>query len=102
MKPLLTLTLLSALSLPLAAAPLPSDWTAGFQEGKPSLKSVGQLAFGPEGILFLADSKGAAVVAFSTGDTQAAAAAPAPLKIEGINQKIAALLGTSAEESTLR
>ena len=37
--------------------------------GKVELKSAGALAMGPDGILFVADTKGAAVVALATGDT---------------------------------
>src|SRR5262245_9726160 len=96
--PIVALFTLSALSLPLAAAPLPSDWTAGFQEGRPPLKSASQLAFGPEGILFVADTKSAAIVAFSTNDTQAPAAGAKLPTVDGINQKIAAMLGTKPED----
>jgi hypothetical protein len=73
------------------------NWTAGMKEGKTAFKSMGPLAFGPEGILFIADTKAAAVVAIDTGDTKAAKDAKA-LKVEGINQKIAGLLGTAAEQ----
>src|SRR5262245_26428807 len=69
----------------------------GMKEGKPVFKSMGPLAFGPEGILFVADAKSAAIVAIATGDTQPAAEAK-PFKAEKINQKIAALLGTTAPE----
>lgn len=72
-------------------------WTAGMQEGNPGLKSMSQLAFGPDGILFIADTKGAAVVAIATGDITPATAIK-PLKVEGINQKIAGLLGASADQ----
>jgi hypothetical protein len=73
------------------------DWMVGMKEGKATFKSMGPLAFGPDGILFVADTKGAAVVAIETGDTKAASGEKA-LKVEGINQKIAALLGTAAEQ----
>ncbi|HEY0550062.1 MAG TPA: hypothetical protein VGF13_10720 [Verrucomicrobiae bacterium] len=69
----------------------------GMKEGKATFKSMGPLAFGPEGILFIADTKSAAVVAIDTGDTKAAGAGKA-LKVEGINQKVAALLGTAADQ----
>ena len=72
-------------------------WTAGMVEGKLELKSVGPLAFGPDGVLFVADTKAAAIVAIATGDVKAAAGTPL-LKVEGINQKIAALLGTAADQ----
>ena len=74
-----------------------ADWTAGMKEGKPELKSAGPLAFGPEGILFIADTKSAAIFAVATGDTKPAAGG-ATLKVEGINQKIAALLGTTPDQ----
>ncbi|HKS38544.1 MAG TPA: hypothetical protein VJW76_15225 [Verrucomicrobiae bacterium] len=67
------------------------------KEGKPEFKSMGPLAFGPDGILFVADTKGAAIVALGTGDTTPAAGAKL-LKVEGINQKIAGLLGSSADQ----
>ena len=71
------------------------DWTAGMQEGKPAIKSMGPLAFGPDGILFAADTKSAAVFAIATGDTKATA--DKPLKIEQLDQKVAALLGTNTD-----
>jgi hypothetical protein len=98
-NPLRSFIFVTALSVPLFTASAGKNWMAGFQEGKPPLQSVGQLAFGPDGILFLADSKGAAIVAFSTGDTQAPSApVSAPLKVERVNEKVAALLGTTPDE----
>jgi hypothetical protein len=71
--------------------------TADMKDGKPEFKSMGPLAFGPDGILFVADAKAAAIVAIATGEVKAAAAAQ-PIKVEAINQKVAALLGTSADQ----
>src|SRR6266508_3384318 len=65
--------------------------------GELELKSAGPIAFGPEGILFIADTKAAAIAALATGDTKAAATSKLT-KIEGINQKIAGLLGASADQ----
>jgi len=89
----LTLLALSALATSLSAA----NWTEGMKEGKPEFKSISQLAFGPEGILIVADTKAAAVTAIATGDTTPAKDSK-PLKVEGINQKIAGLLGSSADQ----
>src|SRR5687768_5322596 len=69
----------------------------GMKEGKVDLKSAGPITFGPEGILFVADTKAAAIVAIDTGDGKGNGSAK-PLKVEGINTKIAALLGTSADQ----
>jgi len=72
-------------------------WTAEMKEGKAEWQSAGPLAFGPEGILFVADTQAAAILAVATGDVKATAAAK-PLKIEGLNQKVAALLGTTPDQ----
>src|SRR5262245_13613449 len=71
--------------------------TADMKEGKPPFQSMGPLAFGPEGILLVADTKGAAITAIATGDTTPASGAKL-LKVDGVNQKIAALLGTTADQ----
>src|SRR5262245_59033247 len=73
-----------------------AKWTSEMIEGKPEFKSMGPLAFGPEGVLFIADTRSAAITAIATGDTKSANAKP--LKVEAINQKIAALLGTAADQ----
>ncbi len=106
MKPLLStlalgLALATAPALPsLADTPPAGGWTAGFEEGQPAFKSITQLAFGPDGILFAADSRGASIVALATGDTRPATGKTA-IRVEGINQKVAALLGTTADEIIL-
>jgi hypothetical protein len=95
---LITSHLLAAASALFALMPAhASRWTEGMKEGAPGLKSAGPLAFGPDGILFVADTKGAAVVALDTGDTTPATGAKA-LKVEAINQKIAGLLGVPADQ----
>jgi hypothetical protein len=88
------------LALALALSPLHATaaaWTEGMKEGKLELKSAGPLAFGPQGILFIADTKAAAIVALDTGDTQPAADGKL-IKVESVNQKIAGLLGTTADQ----
>ena len=82
------------LALSLFTAPAFAALTDGMKEGAATFKSMGPLAFGPDGILFVADTKSAAVTAIATGDTKAPTDAKA-LKVEGLNQKIAALLGTT-------
>ena len=39
----------------------------GLEVGTPAIKSVGPLAFGPEGILFIGDNGGAAIFAIDAG-----------------------------------
>ena len=64
--------------------------------GKPDLQSAGPLAFGPDGILFVGDSVGAAVFALDTGDRTPGSGGP--LDIAGINLKIAGMLGTAPDQ----
>lgn len=61
------------------------------------LSSAGALAFGPTGILFVGDSVGASVVAIDTGDTKAPAAA-VKINVEGLDAKIAALVGVTPDQ----
>jgi hypothetical protein len=57
--------------------------------------SLGALAFGPGGVLFAADSQAAAIYAIELGDQSAGGKAGAA-DVAGIDQKMAALLGTDA------
>src|SRR5688572_25426462 len=98
MKNITRCTLLVLLAFSGISSPAHADHLMeGMTEGKAAFKSMGPLAFGPEGILFIADTKAAAIVAIATGDTKSAPGAKS-LKVEKINQKIAALLGTEANE----
>lgn len=65
--------------------------------GKAELQSAGVLAFGPDGILFVGDSKAGAVWALDTGDRTPNAAAKS-VDIHAANEKIAALLGSTPDQ----
>ncbi len=71
--------------------------SASLTMGKAELKSAGPLAFGPDGILFVGDSLGASVVALDSEDRKPAKSG-GTIEIKGINQKIAALLGTAPDQ----
>jgi hypothetical protein len=71
--------------------------TVGFKAGKVELKSAGALAFAPEGVLLIGDSLGGNVFALDTGDRNKAASGGA-IDIKGVNQKIAAMLGTTPDQ----
>ncbi len=88
---LLLAAIVLATTMPLASA---ADLTAGMEKGKPDVKSAGPVTFAPQSILLLGDPAGAAVFAIATGDT-AGGSPSAPLNIEKIDEKIAALLGTT-------
>lgn len=93
---LLMLTSFASVSALVFAAPA----TTGTTMGKVDVKSAGPLAFGPDGVLFIGDSLGAKVVAIDTGDTKAGA--PASVSVQGIDAKIAAALGTAADQISIR
>jgi hypothetical protein len=67
------------------------------KSGKVEIKSAGPLAFGPNGLLFVADPHGAAIVALSTNPPAVTRPVEA-IKLEKIDQKIASLLGTTSAE----
>ncbi len=66
-------------------------------EGKVQLMSAGPMTFGPAGVLFVGDSLGASVVAIDTGDTKAPAG-PVKINVEGIDGKIAAMVGIAPDQ----
>ncbi len=84
-------------ALLLTATAQAGDLTDSLQPGSPELKSAGPLAFGPEGILFIADTQGAAIFAVDTGDRTPSSSAGS-LAVKGIDSKIASLLGTTPKQ----
>lgn len=60
--------------------------------GSPELKSAGPLAFGPDGILLIGDTKAAAIVAISTGD-KGGAPSSAQYDVADLPGKVAKALG---------
>lgn len=87
----LTLTLAGALLVPAASA---GKFSAALKSGDVTLKSVGPIAFAPEGILLVSDPKAATIYAVATADKKAAGR----LNVAQVNLKIAALLGTSPDQ----
>lgn len=69
----------------------------GLKEGNPELRSAGNLAFGPDGVLFVADSKQAAIFALDTQDSKPAANNRA-LEVTGINKIIAGMIGVQSDQ----
>lgn len=63
------------------------------------VKSISAITFGPDGILFIGDSKSATVFAINTKDTKKGKTAP--FDIKNIDQKIAAALGTEVANITI-
>src|SRR5436309_2833585 len=90
------LVLAALVAVALAAPTRAADADKGLTKGTPDIKSAGALAFGPDGILFIGDSLGAAVFAIDTEDRTPSPAGP--FKVQGIDEKIASLLGTDPKE----
>jgi hypothetical protein len=80
-----------------AAMAMAAEPTASLKQGKPDLKSAGPLTFGPEGILFVGDTTGAALFAIDTGD-RAAATEKHSVQVKDLAGKIAGMLGTNARQ----
>jgi hypothetical protein len=91
MKTLATLTA-SCLALSLTSAAL-----ADLAEGKAEFKSIGPITFAPDGTLFAADTKSAAITAL-TPDDKPDKKAVADVKIADVDKQIAALLGTTPDQ----
>jgi hypothetical protein len=85
----------ATLVLALGASRANADLTSSLKKGTPELKSVGTLTFGPEGVLFIADPVAGSIVAVATGDTKADG--KGAVKVEKLNEKIGATLGTSGD-----
>ena len=75
--------------------------SSGFVTGSPEIKSITSLAFGPDGILFLGDSRSATVFALDTKDVGRVEKAGA-IDIKKVDQKIAELLGTKPENIAIQ
>lgn len=90
----LTLTLCAAMPTALLQA------DHGLKEGTPDIKQAGPMAFAPDGVLLVGDTLSAAVYAIDTGDNQAPSG-PKSINIEGVNQKIAAMMGSNPAETTI-
>jgi hypothetical protein len=73
----------------------------GLERGDPQFRSIGPIAFGPEGILFVADNANAAIVALGLRE-DAAPADQAPPGIEHLDTRLAAFLGCAAEDVHIR
>jgi hypothetical protein len=66
----------------------------------PAFKTIGPLAFSPDGVLFAGDTQAAAIFALDLGKA-AAGGAPGAKAIPAFDQKVAALLGTDVREITV-
>jgi hypothetical protein len=92
----LTLCAAGALTLTFTTISKTAPATENLPVGKVPLTSAGPLAFGPNGVLFVGDSAGAMIVAIDTKDTKAAKTAS--INVEGVDAKIAGLVGVTPDQ----
>jgi len=97
----LSLTIVAAIAILFAAINRHDAVREGFVNGTADVKSISALTFGPDGILFIGDSKSASVFALDTKDVQKVDKATA-VEIKQIDKKIAGALGTTVENITVQ
>ena len=68
--------------------------------GRPGLKSIGPIAFGPDGILFVADNAAAAVYAIELAGTGEAVTQPP--EVDGLDRRLAGFLGCDLADIVIR
>jgi hypothetical protein len=74
-----------------------ADQTASLKTGTVELKSATALTFGPEGILFVGDPQAGVIYAIDTADRTPATSTDRP-QVEGLDEKIASLLGVETKQ----
>jgi hypothetical protein len=91
----IAISVVLALTL-LTTAGVTAQVNDSLKPGKADLKSAGALTFGPDGVLFVGDSIGGMIYALDTQDRTASQATA--LEVTGLADKIAAMLGTTADQ----
>jgi len=79
-----------------------TDLLDSLKKATVELKSAGPLTFGPQGILFIGDPKAATIYAVDTGDRPKTSDSKDRPSVEGIDAKIASLLGSEANQITIK
>ncbi|MEO8070909.1 MAG: hypothetical protein ABI652_05870 [Acidobacteriota bacterium] len=96
----LTLKLAAVCALVAASSSVPMAARFAPTMLAPALTSVGPLAFGTDGTLYLADPQAATIFALDLG-AQGAGATAGTAAVPGLDAKIAAILGTAADTLTI-
>jgi hypothetical protein len=95
------IAVISLLALTLTANLARADEpAASLKQGNPDMKSAGPLAFGPDGILFVGDTRAAALFAIDTGD-RGTATEKRSIEVKDLGAKLAGMLGTSPKQITI-
>ena len=92
----MTAIVLGGMCLTAAMAP-GAEPSSSLKKGTPDLKSAGPLAFGPDGVLFVGDTRGQPLFAIDTGDRDMVAA-KRPVEVKDLATKVAGALGTNPQQ----
>jgi hypothetical protein len=92
-----SLKLSLAIAMAVVTSGAPAAAPAADTPAAPAFQSIGPLTFGPDGVLFAADTQAAAIYAVDLAPV-ARGGAPGTSPIPGIDRQIAALLGTDVRE----
>ncbi len=90
------LLLIYGVTLHSTASMAKPDPRSGFTLGNPQIQSISTMEFGSDGILFIGDSHSGTITAIETDDVKEISSNDA-LSVEGLNDKIAAALGTTPD-----
>src|SRR5258708_8524254 len=71
----------------------------GLAPGTPDLRAAGPLAFGPDGVLFVADNVSASIFAIAVDDPGDGVG---PIDIDHLDTRLAALLGCALDDVVIR
>lgn len=85
-------------TLILASAGFSAKSGSDFTKGTPEIQSMSALTFTPDGVLFIGDGKGGAIFAVDLQEKSPATAVEEAPSVQNIEEKIASLLGTTADE----
>ena len=98
MRSFVKLAAVLAVALSTASVPAAAPGSFVTQGVGPAFSSIGPLAFAPDGTLYAGDTASAAIVALDLGSASGSQGTAA---VTGIDQKIAALLGTAPAEISI-
>jgi hypothetical protein len=73
----------------------------GLRRGRAELRSAGPIAFGPAGILFLADNAAAKILAVDVADP-GTASGPEPFDLENVDARVGSFLGCEPGDVVIR
>lgn len=96
-----SLIIAAAIAVVFAASNRHDSLREGFVNGTADVKSISALSFGPDGVLFIGDSKSASVFAIDTKDVDKVEKATA-IELKKFDQKIAGALGSTVDNITIQ